>query len=153
MFKGYAPLSSLSAKIDMGLWHQLYPTEVRGHLHKLRELRNDAAHETSAISFENQSIKARCENMIATLPNVVWAAMQHQMALTSALRMMPAEPSATVLFEDGHESKNFSLRLDPPTTREKYLVCVKAAVWHLHSVTEFFERIRLVLSPLPDKPA
>src|SRR5215211_7652703 len=44
VFKGYGPLASLHAKIDIGFLLGLYPLDIHAQLHEIRELRNDFAH-------------------------------------------------------------------------------------------------------------
>jgi hypothetical protein len=61
MFKGYGPLASLHAKIDLGHLLGLYPINVHRMLHEIRELRNDFAHNPLPVSFRSQ--RARCERL------------------------------------------------------------------------------------------
>jgi hypothetical protein len=52
-----------------------------------------------------------------------------------------------MLYSDGHEAEQFSLRLDPETTKEEFFACIKALLFHLHEIRPAFEHLRLVLPP------
>jgi hypothetical protein len=62
LFKGTGPLSSLSAKIDLGLLLGLYTKRVHTMLHDMREVRNDFAHNPLPVSFRSQ--RDRCAKMV-----------------------------------------------------------------------------------------
>jgi hypothetical protein len=51
-----APLSSFSAKIDLGLLLGLYSASAAKHLHILRECRNKFAHRIEALTFDHPEI-------------------------------------------------------------------------------------------------
>jgi len=152
MFRGSGPVASFSAKIDLGLFLQLYPIEVHRMLHKLRDIRNKAAHRTEAISFETQSIKDRCNNLITDLPDVVTASMAHHMALIRVARFIPPPTPIKVLYGD-YEADFYSLRGDPEGTKEKFLTVIKAALFHFHQVSEIFVKLQIALPPSPGKSA
>lgn len=152
MFKGYAPLGSFAAKIDMGLWLQLYPLEIHDFLHKLRDLRNDAAHERSAISFTLPTIKDRCENMILILGKVGYAGLTHHMNLMRATQKFPHPAPMKVLHDDGFEATVFSLATGVSTpTKDKFLACIKVVLFHFELVSQVFEQTKIVLPPSHDK--
>jgi hypothetical protein len=54
------PLSSFSAKIDLGVLLGLYPEEVRRDLHRLRDVRNQFAHEQEPRNFCYPKISEIC---------------------------------------------------------------------------------------------
>jgi hypothetical protein len=60
LFGTMGPLSSFSAKIDLGVLLGLYPEEVRGDLHRLREVRNQFAHEAAPRDFATPKIADHC---------------------------------------------------------------------------------------------
>jgi hypothetical protein len=60
MFKGYGPLASLSAKIDLGYLLWLYPESSRKLLHRIRTIRNIFAHSSDHMTFETQKIRDLC---------------------------------------------------------------------------------------------
>lgn len=61
LFTGYGPLSSLSAKIDLGFLLGIYPSRFHKMLHDIREVRNDFAHNPLPVSFRSQ--RERCERL------------------------------------------------------------------------------------------
>jgi DNA-binding MltR family transcriptional regulator len=60
LFGTMGPLSSFSAKIDLGVLLGLYPEEVRGDLHRIREVRNQFAHEEEPRDFAYPIISDHC---------------------------------------------------------------------------------------------
>ena len=76
LFNGpYAPLSSLSAKIDLAYRMNLISFDVRASLHHIRKLRNDFAHISSQINFATQSVHSRIQelfNLNKDLINTIW---------------------------------------------------------------------------------
>ena len=60
LFGTMGPLSSFSAKIDLGVLLGLYPEGVRGDLHRLRDVRNQFAHEHEPRDFAHPRISEIC---------------------------------------------------------------------------------------------
>jgi hypothetical protein len=60
LFGTMGPLSSLSAKIDLGVLLGLYPEAVQGDLHRLRDVRNQFAHEHEPRDFGYPKIAEIC---------------------------------------------------------------------------------------------
>ena len=60
LFGTMGPLSSFSAKIDLGVLLGLYPEGVRGDLHRLRDVRNQFAHEHEPRNFAYPKISEIC---------------------------------------------------------------------------------------------
>ncbi len=60
LFATMGPLSSFSAKIDLGVLLGLYPEAVQGDLHRLREVRNQFAHEHEPRDFRFPKISEIC---------------------------------------------------------------------------------------------
>jgi hypothetical protein len=60
LFDKMRPLSSFSAKIDLGLVLGLYRSEIRSDLHRIREIRNEFAHEKEPKDFDFQTISDTC---------------------------------------------------------------------------------------------
>lgn len=60
LFGTMGPLSSFSAKIDLGVLLGLYPEEVRADLHRIREVRNQFAHEQEPRDFGFPKISDDC---------------------------------------------------------------------------------------------
>jgi hypothetical protein len=61
LFGQYAPLSSFSAKIELGFALGLYDTERRASLDLIRDVRNKFAHRLEATGFDNPKIAAIIE--------------------------------------------------------------------------------------------
>jgi hypothetical protein len=60
LFGTMGPLSSFSAKIDLGLLLGLYPEDVRGDLHRIRDVRNQFAHDEAPRDFVYPKIAEHC---------------------------------------------------------------------------------------------
>jgi len=64
LFDGaYAPLGSLSAKIDFAARMGLISSGVAQSLHLVRKLRNDFAHATGIASFEDHAVRGRVREL------------------------------------------------------------------------------------------
>ena len=63
LFEGTAPLASFSARIKLAFYLGRISAECRADLDAIRKIRNDFAHDAALISFEPQSIAARCRNL------------------------------------------------------------------------------------------
>jgi len=64
LFEGYAPLATLSAKIDIAFSIGLISEEIHSELHLLRRIRNISAHDDSKVDFSNIKIKDLCSNLV-----------------------------------------------------------------------------------------
>lgn len=58
LFKGYGPLSSFSAKIDIAYALDLIPEGLRRDLHAIRDIRNEFAHTSERLHFDTPKLKA-----------------------------------------------------------------------------------------------
>lgn len=56
VFDGVGPLSTFSARIDMGYLLRMYGKEVQRDLHRIRQIRNEFAHQLTA-TFSTQRIR------------------------------------------------------------------------------------------------
>lgn len=149
MFKGYGPLASFAAKIDLGFLLQIYPEEVRDLFHAVRNIRNDAAHETTAISFEMPSVRDKCNHSRNILMGVIRASGEHRHKIIREIRAIPEPKPVRVRYDGGYESEGFSIVTnDSDTVRKKFSDLVRALLFHLHEVNELFELRRLRLRPL-----
>ena len=63
MFKFNGPFGTFSAKIDTALSMGLIPKNVHRDLHLLRKIRNDFAHVSSPIGFDDEPIASRCREL------------------------------------------------------------------------------------------
>lgn len=61
VLKGGSPLSTFSARIKMAYYIGLISEEMRKKLDIIRDVRNDFAHHPVTISFEEQSVRDRCD--------------------------------------------------------------------------------------------
>jgi hypothetical protein len=57
MFKGYGPLATFRAKIDLAFLMSIIAAPMRRHLHRIREIRNRFAHRLDVHDFEAIEIK------------------------------------------------------------------------------------------------
>jgi DNA-binding MltR family transcriptional regulator len=64
LFRGYAPFSTFSAKIQVSYAFGLIPKHVYKTLDLVRKLRNDFAHEKSAVSFQSAKYESRLRAII-----------------------------------------------------------------------------------------
>ncbi len=65
LFEGYAPLTTLSAKIDIAFSIGLISEEIHSELHLLRKIRNISAHDDTKVDFSNIKIKNLCSNLVS----------------------------------------------------------------------------------------
>ena len=63
LFSRSRPLSSFSARIDLGVLIGLYHPNVAKLLHTIREIRNEFAHVPKPRDFKNLRIKTLCDNI------------------------------------------------------------------------------------------
>lgn len=64
LYKVDAPAGTLSARIGLAYGLGLIDEESRDDLHRIRDLRNDFAHDLETHSFsQNDSIRDRCKNL------------------------------------------------------------------------------------------
>lgn len=63
LFEGYAPITTLSAKIDIAFSIGLISEEIHSELHLLRRIRNISAHDDTKVDFSNIKIKNLCSNL------------------------------------------------------------------------------------------
>jgi DNA-binding MltR family transcriptional regulator len=59
------PLSSLSSRIDLAYCVGLIGPAARTDLNTIRDIRNDFAHLIDGLSFDDQSVVGRCNNLTA----------------------------------------------------------------------------------------
>ena len=72
LFKPGRPLASHFARIRLGFLLQLYPFLISDLMVKINNIRNDFAHKTAPIDFENQDIKNQCAAITRTILNATW---------------------------------------------------------------------------------
>lgn len=149
-------MATLSAKIDAGYLLQIYPKESQTLLHKLRDIRNDAAHETSGVNFETQSIRDRCENLAPLVDDAEFQNVKHWFGLNRvAAELAPQSlwpPQEYRAITDEGEVETNTVGWGYDDARSCFIAGLKSQIFHLHQVTRIFEGIRLVLPPLPDTP-
>ncbi len=63
VFKGYGPLSSFSAKIDIAYMIGLYLEYIYKALLTIKEIRNEFAHNPRPVTFRTQRIADLCKNL------------------------------------------------------------------------------------------
>jgi DNA-binding MltR family transcriptional regulator len=65
LFDGYAPLSTFSAKLQLAYALAILPRDLRDNIELIRRLRNDFAHESGPLTFNDP----RCGNRLRALFN------------------------------------------------------------------------------------
>jgi DNA-binding MltR family transcriptional regulator len=85
LFGTTGPLSPFSAKIDLGLLLGLYREEVRGDLHRIREVRNQFAHDEEPRDFAYPKISEHCAKF--WLPHHLFI-----VATTGGSQIFPPDP-------------------------------------------------------------
>lgn len=73
MFKGYGPLATFRAKIDLAFLMSIIAAPMRQHLHRIREIRNRFAHRLDVHDFEAIEIK----DVSRKLPRIKDVAILH----------------------------------------------------------------------------
>jgi hypothetical protein len=63
LFSQNGPLSTFSARIDMTYCLGFYGPKTYHDLHLIREIRNDFAHHIEEATFNDQSIRDRCDSL------------------------------------------------------------------------------------------
>jgi hypothetical protein len=132
MFKGYGPLASFAAKIDLGFLIGLYSLSVHKQLNYIREIRNEFAHNLEPLSFRSQRIKDLC------------AHLQHPRGATRFFQQLLDQMSKTakesyVVNPDGTERKVPFVRMIPKASpferssnpRTQYMRGVQAILFEL----------------------
>lgn len=64
LFQGYAPLATFSGKAQVAFAFGLLPRDLRNKIEIIRRLRNDFAHESGPIDFDDPRCTARLELVI-----------------------------------------------------------------------------------------
>ena len=70
LFKGYAPLSTFSARTHIAFALGLMSEQVNRDLYYIRKVRNHFSHHPSDASFEDQDVKNWCSNLSTAQPIV-----------------------------------------------------------------------------------
>jgi DNA-binding MltR family transcriptional regulator len=70
MLKGYGPLASLAAKIDLAHMMGMLPRDLRKHLFLVKDIRNEFAHTAAKTTFKSQRICDLTKNLPAPLPTL-----------------------------------------------------------------------------------
>ncbi|KJS09280.1 MAG: hypothetical protein VR78_16315 [Hoeflea sp. BRH_c9] len=149
IFSGSGPMATFSAKIDVGYLMQFYPAETRALLHKIRCIRNDAAHSTEPVTFETPTIKDRSENLVRDTDRSIRAFYPHLSRLKLATQYAVNKPAEIfrVLNDDGTVTEGqFHVSFDD--ARSSFLAAIKLLLFCFYEVNAPMEKVRL---SLPDK--
>ena len=71
LFRGYAPFATFSAKIQVSYAFGYIPKHLYRTLDLIRKLRNDCAHDKSAVSFQSAKYASRLRAIVASHPRHV----------------------------------------------------------------------------------
>jgi hypothetical protein len=119
LFKGYAPLSSFSSRVDIAFALGFVPKILRDELSRIRKIRNHFAHHPDVTSFEVSPVKDWCGGLLSSEFGIhdatsggILSRPRFQFFLSVALCFLYFEYS----FRD---TKRFSLpNVDPPKPQE-----------------------------------
>lgn len=64
IFQHDSALGSFSSRITLGYLIRRYSKAIHDNLHTIRSIRNDFAHSREPLRFSDQSVKARCDNLL-----------------------------------------------------------------------------------------
>jgi hypothetical protein len=87
---GYSPLRSFAAKIELAFRLGLISRETRRMLHILRDIRNDFAHGTEAVSLAGEPTKSRIRAVFDQLPEI------HEAIIGTIDETLRQEPATTL---------------------------------------------------------
>jgi hypothetical protein len=63
IFKGYGPLATFSAKIDLAYLMRILDRNTRDGFHTIREIRNRFAHRLDLDNFESSMVRDLCKKL------------------------------------------------------------------------------------------
>jgi hypothetical protein len=63
LFRFHGPLQTFSSRIEIGFRLGLYGKHARDDLNTMRNIRNEFAHNLSAVNFDAQRIRSLCSNL------------------------------------------------------------------------------------------
>lgn len=155
VFSGSGPLSSFSAKIDLGFLLQLYPYETYRLLDKVRRIRNTAAHKWGVVNFLDPQIRDQCESLRDKLESngTAWFWFFHQLAEATkksrGVSLQEMEP-LRVLNDDGTEITYLGYGYGD--AKSCFLAAIKQTLLQFHIVHEIYKRIPIVISESPISP-
>jgi hypothetical protein len=127
MFKGYGPLATFRAKIDLAFLMSIIGAPMRQHLHRIREIRNRFAHRLDVHHFEAIEIK----DLSRKLPRIKDIAILH------------ASVQALANKDEGSKPLGFiaiwltPLLSMPDTERNAYMNTLKIFLFMLELITHF----------------
>jgi DNA-binding MltR family transcriptional regulator len=125
MFKGYGPLASFKAKIDLAFLMGLIEPPFHSYLHIIREIRNRFAHHLEAYDFDVPMIKDRCSRLI--YPETIQRFLAYY---------------KTKVAKDAQDLKVLIIWLEPmgslpATPRNAYMTTTKLILFMLEAQTHF----------------
>jgi DNA-binding MltR family transcriptional regulator len=85
LFAGTAPLSTFSARIKLAYYMGKISREARSDLDIVRRIRNDFAHDATALTFEAKVIAARCRALQSSYHEKAETGRAHYTAAVSSL--------------------------------------------------------------------
>ena len=63
IYKGFGPLATFSAKINLGLLLGIYGPDVHRLLRTVKDIRNTFAHRSEPLNFESQKLRDLCSSI------------------------------------------------------------------------------------------
>jgi hypothetical protein len=129
-FRGIGPLATFSAKIDLAYLLAILDERTQKHMHIIRRIRNEYAHELSEITFETQKIKSLCRNLPSYSDH-----LNFKRLLNKTLSESPDTLTILNIFLD-------NILATPETARNQYMSCIKVInlILDLEATREFNKR-------------
>ncbi|MFI4974396.1 MAG: hypothetical protein ACHP84_07660 [Caulobacterales bacterium] len=146
VLRGSGALATFSAKIDVGLMLSLYPPSVHVMLNKIRDIRNDFAHEVMPMSFQTPSVSDRCHNLLPVLVSTFLDAMDHYTKLEAHLGYPAQQHWYGTFTGEG-------VITGPHAARSYFMQAVKQSLMHLSRAMDVFGPHQLSPSTLPKMSA
>lgn len=141
IFKGYGPLASFSAKIDMAFMIGLYPEYIHRSLRTVKDIRNEFAHNPKPVTFKSQRIADLCKNLPKPLEQ-----KKFKLTYSDALLILAAKTE-----DPKWRGKALTLATSTgkDTPRIRFLNCVKQILLHLLLMQQIAEQKRYISEHQP----
>jgi hypothetical protein len=134
MFKGYGPLATFAAQIDIGLLMGMYPEYIHKTMLTIKDIRNEFAHNTKPITFSMQRIHDLCNSFQP--PRVrrtdIKVTREH-------MDQFMADKEDRHFYWKAFVATNY---VGPDTPRNRYMIAVKECLFWLAPLREIIQLSR-----------
>jgi hypothetical protein len=130
LLKGYGPLATFSAKIDVGHMMGMYSEAYRRTMYTLKDIRNAFAHQSNKTTFKTDKVRGLCSNLPPPL-------MRKKFELTpDEVSELLFEPQDWINNHDINQVIHVSIFSGRDTPRNRYIATIKTLLVHLALVEE-----------------